>query len=139
MSETIRPEKRQALLDRMRQLGVKEEDLNETFIVGGGPGGQKINKANTCVRLRHEPSGLDVKVQHSRSREMNRFFARRLLCEKLEALRKKATSEACAEAARIRRQKKRRTRRQKIRIQRDKALRSELKQTRRTIRDPEQD
>jgi len=133
MSDAIRPEKRQALLDRMRQLGINEEDLSETFILGGGPGGQKINKANTCVRLRHRPSGVEVKVQQSRSREINRFFARRLLCDKLAALKNGMAATARAEIARIRRQKKRRSRRQKERMRRDKTHQAIIKQARRPI------
>ena len=133
MSETIRPEKRQALVTLMKQLGVREEDLVEKFILGGGPGGQKINKASTCVQLRHIPSGLEVKVQQSRSREMNRFFARRLLCEKLAARQQGVALERLAEAARIRRQKQRRSRRQKARLLEVKHHRAAIKAGRRSI------
>ena len=71
--------------ERMRAAGVREEDLEERFVLGSGAGGQKINKTSSAVSLRHPPSGLAVKVQSSRSREVNRWLARRTLAERLLA------------------------------------------------------
>ena len=45
----------------MAEALLKEEDLEETFILGGGPGGQKTNKTSSVVRLLHRPSGIQVR------------------------------------------------------------------------------
>ena len=45
---------------------ILEEDLKEDFIKGFGPGGQKTNKSNNCVVLKHLPTGIVVRVHDSR-------------------------------------------------------------------------
>lgn len=80
----VTPQKQQALRERMAELKITEADLCEKFIRGSGRGGQKINKTSSCVYLRHEPSGIEVKCQRERSRELNRFLARRELCDLYE-------------------------------------------------------
>ena len=80
----ISPEKIKALESEMEKLGLIEKDIKESFISGSGSGGQKINKTQNCVYLKHLPSGIEVKCQKDRSREANRFFARRKLLEKLK-------------------------------------------------------
>ena len=81
------PEKVAALEARMESLGITANNLTEKFITGSGSGGQKINKTASCVYLKHEPSGIEVKCQRERSRELNRYLARRELCERLEVIR----------------------------------------------------
>ena len=76
----VRPEKLAALRERMEDLGIREQDLEESFVRGSGRGGQKVNKTNNCVYLRHTPTGIAVKCHADRSRELNRFLARRELC-----------------------------------------------------------
>lgn len=77
-------EKKQAeLRAEMERLGVREEDLEEKFVLGSSKGGQKANKSNTAVQLKHKPTGIVIKCQKERSRDHNRFFARRALCERL--------------------------------------------------------
>lgn len=98
---------------RMERLDLKEEDLIEKFVLGSGSGGQKINKTSSCVYLKHVPTGIEVKCQKERSREMNRWFARRELVEKLEKILFNEKSKKEQELAKIRRQKKRRSRKQK--------------------------
>jgi protein subunit release factor B len=83
---TISPEKEKAIAERMERLGISESDLRETFIRSSGPGGQKVNKASSCVYLVHVPSGLFVKCQQSRSQALNRFLARRLLLDRIERI-----------------------------------------------------
>jgi RF-1 domain len=39
-----------------------EDDLEESFVHGGGPGGQSVNKTSNCVVLKHRPTGFVVKV-----------------------------------------------------------------------------
>jgi len=125
---------RKALLDqRMAALGVREEDLEETFVRSGGHGGQNVNKTSTCVMLLHRPTGLQVKCQTTRQQGLNRFFARRLLLDKIEELQ---TGRIAAERARIekiRRQKRRRSRRARERMLADKAHQADKKQARRAV------
>jgi protein subunit release factor B len=132
MVEPVSQSKKDQLQVRMRELGIKESDFDETFILGSGSGGQKINKTASCVQLRHIPSGLDVKCQQSRSREMNRFLARRELCDKLEERVLGAASRKRQEIEKIRRQKRRRSRRQQANMLDDKHRHSEKKQNRRS-------
>ncbi len=132
MAEPVSQSKKDQLAARMRELGIREDDLDESFILGSGSGGQKINKTASCVQLRHKASGLDVKCQQSRSREMNRFLARRELCEKLETRVLGAASRKRQEIEKIRRQKRRRSRRQQANMLNDKRHHSEKKQSRRT-------
>ena len=108
----VSPEKETALQRRMAELGIREEDVEEWFIRGGGPGGQKTNKTSSTVVLRHRPTGLEAKCGRERSQTMNRFLARRELCEKAaEKLRGEKTAKRQAQE-KIRRQKRRRSRRQ---------------------------
>ena len=111
----IGQDKREALKRRMVSLGILEDDLIERFIRGTGHGGQKINKTSSCVYLHHQPSGIEIKCQAQRSREMNRFLARRELCERLEELAQGRKSERQQRIEKIRRQKRRRSRRQRQR------------------------
>ena len=111
----IGQDKRAALRRRMVDLGILEDDLIERFIRGTGHGGQKINKTSSCVYLQHQPSGIEIKCQAQRSREMNRFIARRELCERLEELAQGRKSERQQRIEKIRRQKRRRSRRQRQR------------------------
>ena len=97
----------------MIDLGIKEEDLQEKFVLGSGKGGQKVNKSSTCVRLKHVPTEIEVKCQKERSREMNRFFARRILCEKIEDRVLGENSPKQREIDRIRRQKRKRSKKGK--------------------------
>jgi len=87
----------------------------------------------TCVLLVHYPSGLQVKCQTTRQQGLNRFIARRLLLDKIEALRTGHIAAERARIAKIRRQKQRRSRRAKARMLADKAHRSEKKTTRRQV------
>ena len=108
----VTPEKELALLRRMAELGIRETDLDERFVRGGGNGGQKINKTSSTVVLRHIPTGLEVRCSRERSQSMNRFFARRDLCEKLaEKIHGEKTARQQARE-KIRRQKRKRSKRQ---------------------------
>jgi peptide chain release factor len=123
-------EKEQALRERMQKLGIRDEDLVEKFVRSGGHGGQNVNKVATCVYLKHIPSGIEVKCQKERSQAMNRFFARRLLADKLE---NQILGEQSAEQQRIekiRRQKRKRSKRAKEKMLANKRAQSEKKQSR---------
>lgn len=123
--------KNEALRARMEALGVREDDLVETFVRGGGPGGQKINKTSSCVSLLHLPSGTRVKCQAERSLTLNRYRARFLLCERLAERIDGEKSRARQEAEKIRRQKRRRSRRAKAKMLADKRANSAKKALRR--------
>jgi protein subunit release factor B len=127
--------KEQELADRMERLGIREEDLIEKFVLGSGSGGQKINKTSSCVYLKHLPTGLEVKCQKDRSRELNRLFARRELCEKLEEALFKEKSKKRQAIEKIRRQKRRRSRRAQEKILASKKHRSEIKNLRKGNRE----
>ncbi len=109
----VTPEKDTALRVRMAACGIAETDLEEKFIRSGGPGGQHVNTSATCVYLRHPASGLEVKMQQARSQALNRFYARRRLCELIEAQRGDAGTPEARRIAKIRKQKERRRRRGK--------------------------
>lgn len=95
----------------MRACGLRESDLEETFVRSSGAGGQKVNKCSTCVQLRHLPSGRIVKMQKSRSQGMNRFYARRRMCDLLQADQLGPDSDRQHTIDKIRKQKDRRKRR----------------------------
>jgi protein subunit release factor B len=126
----ISTEKEGALRERMDKLGVREEDLRETFIHSSGPGGQKVNKAATCVYLVHTPTGLSVKCQQERSQALNRFLARRLLLDRIERLREGILKSEQAAIEKIRRQKRRRSKRAKEKMLADKKRVAEKKSLR---------
>lgn len=103
--------KREELAQRMEKCGLQERDLEETFVRSSGAGGQKVNKTSTCVHLRHISTGLSVKVQKSRSQGLNRFYARRQLCELLENQQLGTGSSQAKRIEKISKQKDRRRRR----------------------------
>ena len=129
----ISPEKIEAIRKLMAEASVYEDDLEESFIMGGGPGGQKTNKTSSVVRLSHGPSGVAVKVGESRSREDNRWLARRMLAETIRDNEHKRKSAARQKAEKIRRQKRRRSRRQKQKMLADKHAHSEIKAMRKKV------
>jgi protein subunit release factor B len=119
-----------ALAERMERLGIREDDLAESFVRSGGKGGQNVNKVATCVVLVHRPTGTHVKCQRERSQALNRFHARRLLADKVErAVLGKQSAEA-ARIAKLRRQKRRRSRRAKEKMLVEKHTRAEIKSLR---------
>jgi len=129
----VSPEKENQLRQRMAAMGVNESDLEETFVRSGGHGGQNVNKTSTCVMLRHRPTGLQVKSQSTRQQGLNRFIARRLLLDKIEAMRKGFVDARNAQIEKIRRQKRKRSRRARDRMLADKSMHGQKKALRRTI------
>jgi protein subunit release factor B len=133
----VSPGKEKSLLERMQALGVREQDIEEQFVRSSGAGGQKVNKTSSCVVLHHRPTGIRVKCQQERSQALNRFLARRILLDKIDAKSRGAESSEQQEIARIRRQKRRRSRRAKLKLLADKRHHAEKKSSRVAVR-PEQ-
>lgn len=104
---------------RLDMLGILPADVEEKFVRGSGPGGQKINKTSSTVWLKHRPTGTEVRVQQERSQAANRELAWAELSGKLE------TSLRQAEAARQQaREKERRRKRPKSYAQKQRMIAS---------------
>jgi peptide chain release factor len=118
---------------RMAALGVREGDLEESFVRSGGHGGQNVNKTSTCVMMVHRPTGLQVKCQETRHQGLNRQIARRLLLDKIAALRQGKITAARAELEKVRRQKRKRSKGAKRRMLADKSHHAGKKAARRPV------
>ena len=121
------------LQERMRQLGIRDVDLEETFARSSGPGGQNVNKVATSVTLRHWPSGVSVTVQDSRSQAVNRKLARERLLDAIESAREEHRAAEIAEREKARRRKSPRPAALKKKILQAKRKRGELKKQRAKI------
>ena len=126
----VSKEKEDALCQRMESLGIEEKDLVEKFIRSGGKGGQRLNKASTCVYLKHLPTGIEVKCQRERYQAVNRFLARKILADKIEAKILGEESEKQQRIEKIRRQKRKRSKRAKEKMLEEKKKHSQKKKQR---------
>lgn len=135
MDFPVSPAKAKLLAEKMERLGIREEEIEEHFIRSSGKGGQKVNKTSTCVVLIHHPTRIQVKCQQERSQALNRFFARRLLLDKIEQRVLGAQSEEAQRISKIRRQKRKRSRRAKEKLLANKRQQSEKKVLRRSVKD----
>ncbi|MGR3912348.1 MAG: peptide chain release factor-like protein [Candidatus Rhabdochlamydia sp.] len=126
----ISKEKWDELNQRMEKLQIKEEDLTEKFILGQGRGGQNLQKTSSCVYLKHKSTGIEVKCQKERSRDMNRFFARRALLEKIETAVFKIKTDLQQLIEKKKRQKRRRSRKSRAKMLEGKKMRGEVKSLR---------
>ena len=122
-----------SLQRRMDRLRVREVDLVERFVRGGGPGGQKVNKTASCVYLKHGPSGIEVHCQQERSRDRNRVLAREWLCQRLEVQQRRQQLERDRRRAVARVKSRGRSKSTKRKMAEQKRQRSEKKSLRRRI------
>ncbi len=132
---TMRKEKIEEVNATLESLGIKEEDLIEKFILGSGRGGQNLQKTSSCVYLKHIPTGIEVKCQQDRSREINRVLARRMLCEKVQSQILGEKTARQQEMEKIRRQKRTRSRKQKKKMLEGKRLVGEKKKLRAPVKE----
>ncbi len=123
-------EKEAALWRRWDELEIRPEDVVESFVRSGGAGGQNVNKVATCVQLKHLPTGIEVKCQQARTQAMNRYYARKILADKIETIKLGAASAEQQRIEKIRRQKRKRSKRAKEKMLDDKRQHSEKKAAR---------
>lgn len=112
---------------RLNALGSSVAQVDERFIRGSGPGGQKINKTSSCVCLRHRPTGIEVRCQRERSQSANREIAWAELCAKLDARLRSAAAARQEEVQRNLRRTRQRSRSQKARLVATKRHRAGIK------------
>ena len=105
--------KQRDLRRRMRALNIREADLNEKFVRSSGKGGQNVNRVATCVMICHVPSGMRVKCQIARTQGLNRYYARKILIEKIEVRERGIASAKQQKIAKLKRQKRKRSKRAK--------------------------
>ena len=127
-------QKEKELIEKMDSLGVREEEIEESFIRSSGKGGQHVNKTSTCVYLKHRPTGIEVKCQQERSQALNRYRARVILLSKIEQLIRGKESEEIQRIEKIRRQKRKRSKRAKDKMLVEKHKVSEKKKLRGPVR-----
>ena len=133
MNEVISQRKQDALKAKMNDLDIFDNDIVEKFVRSGGPGGQHANRNETCVYLKHEPTEIEVKCAKTRSRENNRYFARKILVEKIEDLVLKEKSSKQQKIEKLKRQKRKRSKRAKEKILKLKKMNSSKKEDRKRI------
>jgi protein subunit release factor B len=126
----VSKEKQDVLREKMESLGIYEKDIVEKFIRSRGKGGQKVNKASTCVYLKHIPTNTEVKCQRERYQAINRYLARKILVDKIEAMILGKESEERQKIAKIRRQKRKRSKKAKLKMLEDKKKQSQKKKER---------
>ncbi len=131
----IRQKRWEQIRFKMQQLQIVESDLDEKFILGSGHGGQNLHKTQSTVFLKHRPTGILIKCQYSRSREDNRYYARKLLCEKIDFLIHKERSEKQKLIHKIKKQKKKRSKKAKEKILNEKHKQAQKKKLRKVLDD----
>jgi protein subunit release factor B len=115
------------ILKKLAALGVRLDEVEERFVRGSGPGGQKINKTSSTVWLRHGPTGVEVRCQRERSQGANREVAWAELVAKLQARKTQALAALVDAREEERRRTRQKSRRQKLRMIQSKKHRAKHK------------
>ncbi len=113
--------------EKLAALGVRASEVEEKFVRGTGPGGQKINKTSSTVWLRHGPTGIEVRCQRERSQTANRELAWVELVTKLGARKARAAAAAVDAREEERRRTRQKSRGQKVRMIQAKKHRAGIK------------
>ena len=121
--------------ERLAALRTSAADVDERFVRGSGPGGQKINKTSSTVWLQHRPTGVEVRCQRERSQAANREQAWLELVEKLESRQRSAASAVIDAKEAERRRTRQKSRTQKVRMIETKKHRAKHKARRGKVND----
>jgi protein subunit release factor B len=123
------------IVERLGRVHVRIEDVDERFVRGSGPGGQKINKTSSTVCLRHVPTGIEVRCQAERSQSANREKAWEELCARFEERARASAASALHAREAAQRRTRQKSRRQKTRMIETKKRRARHKASRGRVRD----
>lgn len=126
----IGSDKEKKLKVKMEVLRISEHDIQEIFSTSSGPGGQNVNKVETCVTLLHRPTGITVKCQEYRTQFANRFFAREQLVDAIENFYEEQHRQKRHKLEKLRRQTRKRPKELKEEILEEKRKNSQKKQQR---------
>jgi protein subunit release factor B len=118
------------LFKRMNALGIRPEDLEQSFSRSSGPGGQNVNKVSSAATIRHLPSGLTITASDNRSQATNRRLALERLLAALEARRNEEHRSHLAAVSKLRRQRARRSRAAKAKLVEEKRFHAQIKRLR---------
>ena len=127
-------EKEVQLTQRMAALGVREADLEETFVRSGGHGGQNVNKTSTCVMSLHRPHRPAGQMPGHPAAGPQPLSSPAACCStRLKRAKRVMWTPNAPRIEKIRRQKRKRSRRAKARMLADKSRHADKKAARRPV------